>query len=252
MKYLKHELSRAFWNKRTFFAFFLSSVCLMVGAYEPLMMGREMYDFAETIIVAETSGVSSLIAILFPLIACLPYASSYVEEKESGYTTYVLTKIKKRDYVAIKMFVNGAVGGSVIAVPSFLLLFLAVLVKGTALSEESGSVVIYYKDFYLNYPILYIVLLICNFFMCGAIFANLALGTARFVKNKYVVVVMPFLFYIFSAMVLSHISIYLNAITLFDVHQYAEQKRIGIFLYDLVLAVTGYWLFRGEVEDANY
>lgn len=50
---------------------------------------------------------------------------------------------------------------------------------------------------------------------------------------------MPFGFYIFSGVVLSNISIYLNAITLFDVHQYGEQERIGIILYDIILFLTG-------------
>lgn len=239
MSYLKNEFRKAALSRKTFFAFFMSVSCLAIGAYEPMMYGNQMYDFAETFILAQTSGVSSLIAILFPLICCIPYATSYIEEMESGHIYYTYTKLSKKKYIISKLLVNGVIGGSVIAIPCLLLLGISLGVKGTSLTAESGSMVVYGRDLYLQTPIAYVLLLILNSFICGFIFANLALGFSAFLKNKYLTILMPFGFYIFSGVVLSNISIYLNAITLFDVHQYGELERIGIILYDIILFLAG-------------
>jgi len=252
MNYIKNEFFRAFCNRKTISAFSLSFLCLLIGAYEPLKYSSKLYDFADTFIMAQTTGVASLIALLFPLICSLPYSTSHITECESGYINYIFTKTERKLYIKTKLIVNGLVGGFVISIPCFIIFIIIIMFKGLNLSVDSGSVINFYKDFYLSYPILYVLFLILNSFICGFIFANLGLGISAFIKNKYIVAVLPFCYYIFSAIVLSNFSIYFNAVTLFDIHQYAEQSRIGIYIYDFILLIIGVMLFSLGVQKIEH
>lgn len=242
-EYLKEELRRVFTSFNTKISLILCFLCLLIGGFDMLRLDPEIIDFADTFTYAQTSGTSAFISLAFPILCCLPYSHSYVTEYKTGFINYLLSKMKKNQYIKIKLIITGFMGGTVIAVPTLLFFFICLIRKGTQLTSDSGNIIIFFKSIYFSNPVLYILILILNSFLCGTIFAILGLGISTWIQNKYAAIFLPFCFYIFSGIVLGSVNRNLNAITLFCVNQYNKVNEINIFIYDLILLIIGVGLF---------
>lgn len=242
-KYLIEEMKRALTSFNTRIGLILCFLCLLIGGLDMLILAPEIIDFADTFTYAQTSGTSAFISLVFPILACLPYSHSYITEYKSGYNNYLFSKMKSNQYIKIKLIITGVVGGFVIAAPTLLFFFICLIRKGTVLTSDSGNIIIFFKRLYFTNPVLYILMLILNSFLCGSIFAILGLGISTWIKSKYAAIFIPFCFYIFSGIVLAPINRNLNAITLFCVNQYAKVYEVNVLMYDFLLLLIGIGLF---------
>ncbi|BAB03894.1 BH0175 [Halalkalibacterium halodurans C-125] len=113
--YVKEELRRAFLSKITIGTAILSVVLVFSGMFEylswiPYGDISVLYIFLS----GYNSGTASFLGVVFPIIACLPFAASYVEDCKSGLHKYIYLRMKKSHYMTVRLIVNGLVGGFVL------------------------------------------------------------------------------------------------------------------------------------------
>ncbi|TDU11121.1 membrane-spanning protein [Bacillus subtilis] len=140
----------------------------------------------------------SIIITVFPLLASVPYADSYIEEKKSGFLKNILLRQNKNKYLTTKFFINFLIGGMASITPLVLnLIVYFSLLPAIKPNIYFGNIPVFgfLPDLYVNHPLIYIILRIGNCFIFGGIFASIALTCSLFVENRYIAIGIPFFIY---------------------------------------------------------
>lgn len=149
-------------------------------------------------------GLKAGIFVLFaPLLASLSSASSYLEERESRFSRYVLLRMPHRQYLVCKYLINVIVGGLSIAIPLLLFYGYTLLVYARSLppllqtpyTEEWMRAPGFLGGIYSLHPSLYIFARIGLGFVFGITYSTLGMAVSRFVHHKYLTTIIPLLFY---------------------------------------------------------
>lgn len=251
--YINEELKRAFLSKVTIGTAILAIVLVFGGMFQYLRWLNDgnisvLYMFLS----GYNSGTASFLALFFPIIACLPFAASYVSDNKSGLNKYIYLRMKKSKYMLIKLLINGLVGGFVLVIGPFvasIFLLLAKVFTGMPMVKEQMETVEYFESIGVALPIMMILIILITLFFCGFIIATFALGISTIIQNVYLTVLMPFVFYIISATVLLKIHTYLNIQALYDVH-YFGMSFTQRFVYGIILFGIGATIFfLGGLKD---
>ena len=142
--------------------------------------------------------MTSLFYLLLPLMASLAFGWSFFMEKKSGYIKNVVTRTKKIHYflaIYIAVFLSG---GAVIAIP-LVINFLTVACFIPAYQPD-----IYYSIYYsMGYhflselfyssPLVYVIYVMALDFVFSGLIATASLTLTFFVRNRFAVVLLPFL-----------------------------------------------------------
>ncbi|WP_174616264.1 hypothetical protein [Virgibacillus ihumii] len=140
----------------------------------------------------------NIYVLIFPLLAALPYADAYAQDYNSGLIKSILTKVKKRRYLNIRFMVNFIVGGAIAIFPpviNFLLEMMAFPLIENSMYYGMNLVGVdsFTPGLFYNYPFLYILVRVIMLFLLGGMLASLGLALSTAVKNRYVILVFPFL-----------------------------------------------------------
>lgn len=156
---------------------------------------HENIDFLNLLVVAFALSVLPTTAGMFPAI---PYSFSLLEERNCGFMRYELQRMSALQYIWKKIFFSGIAGGCTMLLP-YIILMISLCTAGAPVSENSHPSmmetqiwgdILYKWDGYLV-VILKGLLLV----LFGILWAELALLTSLFIKNRYMAFVMPFLLY---------------------------------------------------------
>ena len=135
----------------------------------------------------------SITAGMFPGI---PYGFSLLEEKNSGYLKYQLSRMPVKNYIRKKIFFVGLSGAVSMLVP-YLILMIPIGMAGVPTTEQVHPVimedmiwgsVLYVWD---GYFVVFLKGILMVLF--GILWAEVSLLISLFVRNKYVAFVLPFI-----------------------------------------------------------
>jgi|CXWL01.1.fsa_nt_gi hypothetical protein len=141
--------------------------------------------------------------VLFaPLAATLPYADSYLRDRDQGFARYALLRMTHRRYLVSKFVINGLVGGLAVALPMTLFFgytfsFYARTLPPLAWSgytEEWMRAIGFLGGLFVPHPNLYIFARIILGFLFGFTSASLGMAASPFVRNRYIVLAFPLTF----------------------------------------------------------
>lgn len=244
---IRGEIRRAVISFRMLAAYIISLLALMIGGWDYLSGFSTNGTYLEKYLISLAYGTGSWLAILFPIVACIPYALSYREEADSGFYYLYVLKTGREAYRAAKI-ISVFLSGFAAVFGACLTWYLYVtLVIGTG---DTTFPILYDLHFaeklYVAHPFIYGMIYTFNAGFQGGIFAILGLGVSAVVKNKYIAILIPFAYCIFSASVLELWNQALNAITLFVIGQYygGVAGYWGILFYDSILILVGIGLYR--------
>lgn len=227
MKYFFIEdLKRAFISKRTIITFILTFLLMIVG------MGGDLLHFFSgdssvfyIFMNGYNSGTSNYLILFFPLIAAIPYATSFLEDQKSGFNKYISVRTGQVNYCITRFFVNGLVGGASLFVPSFIIAsFLCIFkfITGAAWLPKSTheTLTVFNNMNITSVPLM--LLIVCSLlFCCGFTIATLTLGLSLIIRNSYLAILTPFIFLLFSGIFLAYsISTKLYLVALYDIHHF--------------------------------
>ncbi|MCL2865376.1 MAG: hypothetical protein FWE25_07545 [Lachnospiraceae bacterium] len=207
---IKFELKRAFVNR-----FFLAalvvgiviSVLHIILVVIPASKYLELHSYSKgvypnsiynTMLGFDMSSLYlALYTMLIPVLACLPFADSLYTDKKSGYIKYLYSKVEKGWYLLAKLIANFLVAGTVVVFPLLLNLWGTALFVPALIPQASTAqfpIFAYYmwSDLYYTFPMVYITLYGIIIFIYAGIFACIGMMLSTFIKNRFVVLLLPF------------------------------------------------------------
>ncbi|GGE53129.1 hypothetical protein GCM10011391_35000 [Pullulanibacillus camelliae] len=138
--------------------------------------------------------------LIFPLLAALAFSDAYAEDFNTGLIKGILTKVAKRKYLLVRYSTNFVVGGAVTIFP-LVINFLAEMSAYPLIQNNYyfGMPLVNQDSFwpalFYSHPFLYTWIRILIIFLFGGMLSSFALAFSTVIKNRYVVVVFPFLVY---------------------------------------------------------
>ena len=199
---LSEELERAFRNPRFLIIAALALACYLIGNYR-----SPMPTFSPD---APLHPVNRLMlnlqygefAFLAALLATLPFADSFLTDRDQGFLRLVALRTPYRRYLAAKIIAVALAGGMGLLL-SLLVIFLVGLRaptdwKTTIYSATStlnnGVPWGPFGGLYTQNPLYYLLYLLASAFGFGAVYALLGLAVSTVVSNRYVVLAAPLVF----------------------------------------------------------
>lgn len=244
IRYIAEDLKRAFLSYNTILSILVLFFSIIIGSIDNILNENLPYGSGYLFFVSYNVGIAFLIT---PILVCLPYVDSYVNDFNSGYIKYLFLKITPVKYSVIRIITNALVSGFTIFAGLCTGYLTLLKLKGIA---DDGKYIIINNDLmslYNNSQTKYVFLLI-GLSVLGAIaFSTFSLGLSTILKNRYLAVLLPFFFFIFSGMFLGQISHYMNLEILFNVSFYSDIKIIKLIIVDILLFLIGIILFFYDV-----
>lgn len=210
--FMKIELKRAFHNTSFFIVLGITmGICIWhfvqnvwiwrdyvyAGSYPLSAFGNGKWIGGDNASLQPT-----LYFLILPILCSIPYGKTFYFDIKSGFMDQLITRGKKKEYLAAK-FIVAFVSGAVISVLPLLFDFLLTGTILPAIIPQRGMGIFPITDgdlmaglFYTN-PYLYLIL----YLLLDAVFFGLmniiAIWAVNFVSNGFWIVLMPFLSYLF-------------------------------------------------------
>ena len=219
-------------------------LCLICGAYDMYYVG---YDMVDAMLFSLGGNPTAVLAVFWTMLGSIPWAVSYLEEQKSGYIEYLQLKSGRNQYLVSKYFTSLLAAFSIILLPELLLLSSFVILKGTEVGLDSSMDVSYLRDTALSHPIFYCLLLMLATAMATMAYTGISLASSVWIKNKFIVVVLPFIIYIVSTLAMHSTSLFwLTGQFLYNLNDVWEAHYgvrtlvdVGIICICLIIFVRG-------------
>lgn len=249
MSWELEEFKRTIGSKKMIVGMIICFASLLYGGM--YILDSPNISFIDAFIFAQTDNTTAVLGLIFPLLAVLPTGTSYREERSCGYYQLLQTKMTKVRYLTLKLILSALAGAMVLGVPNLCYFLLTILVKGTAITGQSNVALCFLTNLYVVNPVAYGGVLVINSAICGGIFSILGIGISAWISNKYLAMIIPFAYCIFSGMVLFYIHPWMNAICLFALNQNYTFNWMAFILYDTSLLLLGSLLLIRGVSYGN-
>lgn len=209
------QLKRAFSN-RWFFVALLVGVFLALwsawGCYgidvrdRPFVENTLDHAFPQSVLSAYrywivndvSQSASALFFLLLPLLSCMPYAWSYLQEMNSGYASQVIVRADRVKYFASKAVATAVSGGVVVSVPLVVNFIVNAGYAPLATPEIEGAVTfgmfgysLWSWDFY-NLPWLYCIKRLGLIFAFCALWTTSVMCLSLWIRRPFVLLVLPY------------------------------------------------------------
>lgn len=221
MNIFRIDLKRSIISKNMIIAVFLGLASISVGIIiEPLKSAMQLYlsnpadisyqDKMELIKnslnkVTLWNFGNYFYANLMPLICCMPFAIAYINDKNTGFNRFIITRSSYKYYIVSKIFTTFISGFLVIFIINTISYIIILLI-------DSGDAFrsIYYGNIFLgtisdyNFNLFVIIYtIICSFM--GGIYSLIALAISSIVNSKLIALVSPFIIYYLGSYIISSI-----------------------------------------------
>lgn len=172
------------------------------GSFKKNFLFQVMSSYSSWIGTEGRSLMQSLFYILIPVAAVLPFGTSFLTERKTGYHRNIAVRANMRFFYFAKSLSCFVTGFLVVVIPLILNFFIvsAVIPSSTPHINYDIYYVIYYgelfADLFYSQPLLYIILfIIVDGVFAGAI-SLMAFALSTKLINKYVVLFLPVLFFL--------------------------------------------------------
>lgn len=242
--YIKQEFRRAFISKKTLLMYIFSITLFFIGMYQYIQwLPSQSVSIMYTFLAGYNSGTLSYLALLFPLIASIPYTTSYLEDCTSGFNKYIYTRMNRFKYLSVRIGMNALVGGFTLAIgpilAMFFLLFIKSFTNATMLKTgEQNETVEYFYTQGIQSPIIMMIIIITIIFVCGAVIATFTLGISTILKNTYYTVLSSFILLLVSATILIKFNVKFSLVSIYDVDHFG-MTFLERLIYEVILVVIG-------------
>lgn len=207
---LKIEFKRAFINRAFFISLFIGILLAALQIMDTVLpyafgfrLGANQYPptIFNYCIGMFPNVWSSIFYIIFPILATLPFADSFLVDQKSGYVKNIYTRGKKGYYLISKFMAVFSSAGLVTIIPLGINIFFASLCVPAVIPDVStGFFPIFanatWSSIYYTDPFMYLMLFQLLMLITSGVLACSALLFSFFVKSKYVINILPFLLFV--------------------------------------------------------
>ncbi|MCG0238563.1 MAG: hypothetical protein L6E13_04750 [Firmicutes bacterium] len=198
---LRVEIKRALNSRMFYLTLLLGVAALLPGLYSyldgrsPALVALDPFYFNsyEGWLWAYMDG---LMPVAVPLLVTLPAASSYLQDKQTGYLTFLLMRGHRSSYLRAKIISNFLSGGLSVFIPLLILFAVTYTTLPAGLPKQLRLLEVGAFGFLLRpAPLLYILILSGVGFLFGGVYATFALSLSAVTSSRYVVMAAPFVLF---------------------------------------------------------
>lgn len=269
-KLFRIELKRAFAHYNTKLAIFIGLMiclahCTLVfpKAYQ-LMLAELQSDYplkniitAYDIWICGNQGhiTSYIYFIIIPILATLPYGTSYFSDMKKGYINQLVTRTSKSKYLITKYLVCFILGGGVTVFPLILNLVIAGMIfpmttPMVASSYTAIRSVQFFGNLFYTQPLLYVFIGLFIVFVYSGLLATFGLFSSRYSNYEWIVLMTPFVLYLFLNSLFSLFDLYSWQPLMFLNLGYGIEEIIAVIVQIIGLAFIGIYGFL--FKENNY
>lgn len=259
--YIKNEMKRALFGENALISFLIALVALVI----PLLVfinfphygikeSKEHFDAIDVFTRIRSTSPAAFLVLIFPLLATIIFSDSYLLEKETGFTKFIYSRMPIKKYVWIKFIVNALSSTLVGSAASFIMLMFLIYTYGIGIRIPNLVTVggPFSNLFYSN-RLGYGLVLVLITGICYMVLATLAMGLSAWIKNRYLVLIIPFFYYMLCGTLVEILGI--NRVFNFNLAQVYALNRIvstsHVFIYLILLMILGFGLFYSGVIAKN-
>lgn len=242
----RYELKLALRNKLIFFCLLigiLSGIPGMISYYSDTAFMAKIPDAVscyQAWIYALSLGSGALYKIIAPMLI-IPNLDSFFVEKRNGYSNFVVARSNYKRYYFAKLFSGILVSGLILITILMTWLIICMIAFPhnfpvdflTYISNEG------FHRLFVERPIIYILIIFILNFLFAAVFYSLGYGISFFCKNKYVVMVTPFLIYLCMTMLASFLRVgILSPISMIIPHEIVKASWNTVLLQFSIMGIV--------------
>lgn len=199
---------------------------------------------------------SFLYFLVLPLIAALPFGTTYFTDQKEGYLKSIYMRVSRKQYLRAKYTAAFLSGGVAVVIPLVLnLMCCMVLVPNLpspSIMPQNGICArnVFYEIYYSK-PTAYILIFLCLDFLLGGIYACIALAGSFLADYKIIVAAAPFFVQLTVHVICSMSDKIQWSSVYFAQSGYGLRSLVIPFVYIVAgISVTaGLFLYKGERED---
>lgn len=260
---VKTELKRAFCSKPFWLTCGITLAMLAFGSSDYLPLSYATIEIPRPWWIYYFHcfflGMRTMLPVFYPIVAMIPYVLSYRRDRDSGYRQLILLKASRRSYLSAKAFAVAFSTFGAILLPCLAWIPVCRL-SGDAnweyAMEYYGSNIHFAPAFYEEHVVLYCVMYAFHAALLSAVFALFGMGLSAVVKNRYLALLLPFCYAVFSSSVLTQLFRHtfigrsFEAMKLMPLQSYLykEVYPLGYWtipVYEAALTVVGMALYLG-------
>ncbi|MCM1026712.1 MAG: hypothetical protein NC432_09765 [Roseburia sp.] len=255
---VKTELKRAFGSKPFWVTCGITLAMLAFGSSDYLSPAHATIKIPEPWWIFYFHcfflGMKTALPVFYPIVVMIPYVLSYRSDRDSGYRQLLLLKSSRKSYLSAKALAVGASALGAILLPCLAWIPVCRLLGDTDWDYAKryyGHNILFAPSFYEEHVVLYCVMYAFHAALLGTAFALFGLGLSAVVKNKYLALLLPFCYAIFSSSILSSfIGNWFAALDMMplQIYYYKDVYPLGYWtvpIYEAVLAAVGLALYWG-------
>ncbi len=201
---------------------------------------------------------NGLFYIVFPIIACLPFAGSYYEDIVSGYDKNICTRISRTQYMIAKCIAVYASAFACTVIPLLGNLFIVAGLYPNALPDKldflSAGVIDCHRFAVLfnQHPLLYcLVFTLVDGLFAGAL-GLVSLAVTRVCKSQFAAVVTPFVIYIMTGVLMTgesgHSASVMEMVNPCQRYVATMAEMCTVYLFIAAVSISVIWYF-GRKRD---
>lgn len=199
---------------------------------------------------------SFIFFLVLPILAALPFGTSYFSDRKSGFLKNLYMQASRKQYLSAKYTAVFLSGGIAVLVPLLLnllcsLVLLPNLVPATILTQNGINASCAFYELYFTAPLGYIVLFLLLDFIFGGIFACIALAASFLSDYIVIVTVCPFFVQLVLHVVCTMFSVSECSSVYFTQAGYGIKHLwvVGVYIIVGILATMVIFFHKGEKED---
>ena len=255
---LRTELKRAFCSKPFWVTCVITLAMLAYGSSDYMLPSYATVELPEPWWIYYFHcfflGMRTALTVFYPIVVMIPYVLSYRRDRDSGYRQLILLKTSRKAYLRAKALAVGVSAFGAILLPCLAWIPACRLLGDTNwdyAKQYYSHNILFAPSFYEEHVVLYCVMYAFHAALVGAVFALLGLGISAVVKNRYLALLLPFCYGIFSSSVLEMFlgrSVAALDMMPLQIYYYTEVYPLGYWtvpVYEAVLAAVGLALYWG-------
>lgn len=143
----------------------------------------------------DSNFVRYIYLFVMPILAAIPYGTSYYSDCRSGYNKQMVTRVSRRCYHQAKYFANFISGALIFLAPAFINFVMTSWIYPIHNPSPLVAGLYEYNLFYnLFYDVPYVYILGCVVYYCiiSGLLASIALLVSKYIENYFSIIITPF------------------------------------------------------------
>lgn len=252
---IKTEIKRAFCSKTFWVTCVITLLMLAFGSSDCFNFAVDFtrpHTWWTIYLNAIFLGMKTMLPVFYPIVVMIPYVLSYRRDLDSGYQKLIILKSTRAAYLRAKILAVTSSAFMSILLPCLFWIPVCRIMGVTNPAYDLNRHEIHFAlSLYDQHPGWYLVMYAIHASILGAVFALFGLGLSAVVKNRYLAVLLPFCYCIFSSSILSSlINKGLAALDLLplQMYYYTDVYPLGFWtipVYEAILTAVALILFWG-------